>query len=253
LINNQTWALVDLPPERKVIRCGCIYKAKKNEHGAVYSLKSRLVAKGHSQKPGIDYNDTFAPVGDKVILRFVLSFFLYLGYELFQLDIDTAYVYGNLKETIYMIQPGSGRVCLLQKCLYGLKQSEREWYFRLSNFLKSIGFEIGPKEPCLLVKDEVLLFINVDDILVMSKTKQVYERFRDLLKTEFKIKELGKPKHILGVRVEFVENEISLSQRQYIEETRSVPQWSPIRLQESFRNLKMKNSILICTASSSEV
>ena len=70
-----------------------------------------------------------------------------------------------------------------------------------SNFLKSIGFEICPKEPCLLVKDEVLLFICVDDILVMSRTKHVYERFRDLLKTEFKIKELGKPKHALGVRV----------------------------------------------------
>jgi hypothetical protein len=63
----------------------------------------------------------------------------------------------------------------------------------------------------LLVQDEVLLFIYVDDILAMSRTKQVYERFRDLLKTEFKIKELEKPKHILGVRVEFVKNEISLS------------------------------------------
>ena len=58
------------------------------------------MAKGHSQKQGIDYNDTFAPVGDKVILRFVLSFVLHLGYELFQLDIDTAFLYRNLKETI---------------------------------------------------------------------------------------------------------------------------------------------------------
>jgi hypothetical protein len=154
-----------LPPERKAIRCVWIYKAKKNEHGAVYRLKSRLVAKGHSQKPGIEeYNDTFAPVRDKVILKYVLSFALLLGYELFQLDIDTAYLYGNLKDTIYMMKPegfdyGSDRGCLLQKCIYGLKQSGREWYFRLSNFLKSIGFEICPKEPCLLVKDEVLLFI----------------------------------------------------------------------------------------------
>jgi hypothetical protein len=104
LIYNQTWTLVDLPPERKAIRCDWIYKAKNNEHGAVYRLKSRLVAKRHSQKPGIDYHDTFAPVGDKVILRFVLSFALHLGYELYQLDIDTAYLCGNLKETIYMIR-----------------------------------------------------------------------------------------------------------------------------------------------------
>jgi len=70
----------------------------------------------------------------------------------------------------------------------------------------------------LLVKDEVLRFIFADEILVMSKTKKVYERFRDLLKTEFNIKELGKPKHMVGVRVEFLKNGISLSQRQYIEE-----------------------------------
>jgi hypothetical protein len=63
-----------------------------------------------------------------------------------------------------------------------------------------------------------MLFIYADIILVMSKTKHVYERLRHLLKTEFKIKELGKPKHILGVRVEFVKNEISLSQRQFIQE-----------------------------------
>jgi hypothetical protein len=79
-----------------------------------------------------------------------------------------------------MIQPkgfddGSGRVCLLNKSIHGMKKSKREWYFRLSYFLKSIEFEICPEEPCLMVKDEVLLFIYVDDILVMSKTKQVYE------------------------------------------------------------------------------
>jgi hypothetical protein len=124
---------------------------------------------------------------------------------------------------MYVIQPegfddGSGRVCLLQKCINGLKPSEREWYCRLSNCLISSGFEIYPKEPCLLVRDEVLLFIYVDDILLMSKTKQVYERFRDLLKTEFKIKELGRPKHILGVHVEFVKIWNSVSQRQFIEE-----------------------------------
>ena len=68
-----------------------------------------------------------------------------------------------------------------------------------------------------MLKDSVLLFIYVDDILDMSKTKQVYERFRDLLNVELKIKELGKPKHILGVRVEFVKNGISFSQRQLSE------------------------------------
>jgi hypothetical protein len=71
LTYNQTWTFVDLPSWRKAMRCGWIYKAKKNEHRAVYRLKSRLLAKGHSHKPEIDYGDTFVHVGDKVNLRFV--------------------------------------------------------------------------------------------------------------------------------------------------------------------------------------
>jgi hypothetical protein len=104
-VREELSSLINTKLGRKAIRCGCIYKAKKNEHGAVYRLRSRLVAKRHSHKPGIDFNDTFAPVGDKMILRFVISFCLHLGYELFQRDIDTAYLYGNLQETIYMIRP----------------------------------------------------------------------------------------------------------------------------------------------------
>jgi hypothetical protein len=97
-----------------------------------------------------------------------------------------------------MMQPegfddGSGRVSVLQKYIFGLKQSGREWHFQLSNFLKSTGFEICLKEPYLLVKHEFLLFIYVDDNLVISETKQDFERFRDMLKSECKIKELGKP------------------------------------------------------------
>jgi hypothetical protein len=125
------------------------------------------VAYGYFQKPGIHCNDTVAHVEQQLILRFVHTSALHLGYEFFQLDIDTSYLYGNLTETIYMIQPegfddGSGRMCPLQNCIYALKQSEREWYFRLSNFLKSIRFEICPKEPCLLVKDEVLLVLALE-------------------------------------------------------------------------------------------
>ena len=119
-----------------------------------------------------------------------------------------------------MIQPqgfadGSGRVCVLQKCIYGLNEVERKWNFQLSNLLKTIGFKIYAG---LLVQVAVLLLVHVDDILVISKTKHSYGIFRDLLKSEFKMKQLGKPKHILNVPVKFVKNEVLLSRRQCVEE-----------------------------------
>jgi len=119
------------------------------------------------------------------------------------------------------------------------------------------------KFPGSMLKHTVLLFIYDDDILYMSKTKQVYERFWDLLKTELKIKELGKPKHILGVSVEFVKNGISLSQRHFSEEivrtfsfrtgNKVHTPMEPHSTPKSVCNRKMKHSILIRTASSLEV
>ena len=109
------------------MRCGLAYKAKKNENGVVYRLKNRLVAKGHSQKPGIDYCDPFTSIEYKIILKFVLTFALHFWCELFQLDIDTAYLYGSMKETVYMIQQedfddGSSPVCVLENCMHGREE-----------------------------------------------------------------------------------------------------------------------------------
>jgi hypothetical protein len=104
-MNNQTWTLVDLPPGRKAIRCGWIYKAKKTNTELSTASKVAWWQKDIPKKPGIDNNDTFAPVGDKVILRFVLSFALHLRYELYQLDIDTAYLYGNLPQRKQGLHP----------------------------------------------------------------------------------------------------------------------------------------------------
>jgi hypothetical protein len=110
-------------------------------------------------------------------------------------------------------------VCLLRKCIYGLKQWGREWYFRLSSFLKSIGFEICPEEPCLLVKDEVLLFIYVDDILIMSKPSRFMEDFEICWRLNSRSKSSERPNtYWCPVCVHSLLSGISLSKCQYIEE-----------------------------------
>ena len=125
-VTNTLVSLKDLPKRANLklgwIQCQksiCLLEEKQYAVLGYTRLRKTNTELSIASKVAWWQNDTFAPVGDKVILRFVLSFALHLGYELYQLDIDTAYLYGNLKETTYMIQPegfddGSGRVCLLK-------------------------------------------------------------------------------------------------------------------------------------------
>jgi len=193
LIDNQTRILFDLPPRRKAVRCNGYTRLRSTN---TELSKSRMMRKGQSQKPGIDNNDTLEPSQDKMILKCVLTLALHIGYTVQTVIFDD----------------GSGRVCLLQKCIYGLKPSQKKWYFRLWILLKSVRFKSCPKKPCLLAKK---LFIYGDDIL---KNKACLPEISRSVEVEIKIKYLGKPKHILGVHMEFVSYGISLSQRQNIAE-----------------------------------
>jgi hypothetical protein len=127
--------------------CG---KTKRGENGEVVRNKSRLVAKGYSQKEEIDYEETFAPVTRLEAIRILLAFSVAKGFRLYQMDVKSAFLNGFLEEEVYVRQPPgfvsvefSHRVYKLRKALYGLKQAPRAWYGRLRGFLFSKGFEMG--------------------------------------------------------------------------------------------------------------
>ncbi len=139
LINNKTWSLTKLPLNRTAIKSRWIFKVKPGVKGSAPRYKAKLVAKGYSQRPGIDYEETFAPVTKQTTLRVVLSFVAAQDLEMRQLDIKTAFLYGDLSEEIYMKQPkgyvksgDEDLVCRLHKCLYGLKQASRVWNHHLT-------------------------------------------------------------------------------------------------------------------------
>ena len=147
--------------------------------GNVHTYKVRLVAKGFKQKHGIDYDETFSPVAMLKSIRILLAIAAYYDYEIWQMDVKTAFLNGNLVEDVYMTQPDgfvldgkSNMVCKLQRSIYGLKQASRSWNIRFDEAVKEFGFIQNEDEPCVYKKFSgsavAFLVLYVDDILLIG-------------------------------------------------------------------------------------
>ncbi|XP_077217964.1 uncharacterized protein LOC143852464 [Tasmannia lanceolata] len=148
MYSNKVWTLVDPPEGIKPIGCKWIFKRKKGPDGKVETYKARLVVKGYSQKAGIDYEKTFSPVAMLKSIRILLAISAHYDYKIWQMDVKTAFLNGNIREDIYIIQSegfeaaeeGSQRVRKLQMSIYGLKQTFRSWNLRFDQAVKEFGF-----------------------------------------------------------------------------------------------------------------
>ena len=126
LEKNSTWVLEDLPPEKKPISCKWVYRVTYNSDGSIQWFKARLAIWGDHEVEGFDYNETFAPVAKLINVRCFLSVAIAKGWDLHQLDVNNAFLHGDLKEEVYMTLPlgficnTPAKVCHLQKSLYGL-------------------------------------------------------------------------------------------------------------------------------------
>ncbi|GJZ99349.1 retrotransposon protein, putative, ty1-copia subclass [Tanacetum coccineum] len=213
LKKNHTWELVDQPPGQNLVSCKWLYKIKEGIRGVQKPrYKARLVARGFTQRAGIDYNEGFSPLVRHTSIRVILSLTACEDYELKQLDVKMAFLHGNLEETIYMRQPpgfeeGMGnKVCLLKKSLYGLKQSPRKWYKRFDVYMISNGFSRSSYDNCVYFKEfapgmYIYLLLYVDDMLIACKSKFEIEYTKGLLRKEFDMKELGPARKILGMEI----------------------------------------------------
>ncbi|GJW47123.1 retrotransposon protein, putative, ty1-copia subclass [Tanacetum coccineum] len=130
--DNQVWNLVDLPPNCKTIGSKWLIKKKTDMDGNIHIYKACLVAKGFTQTYGVDYEETFSPVADIKAIRILIAIAAYYDYEIWQMDVKTAFLNGRLNRDIYMVQPEGfvnlkhpRRVCKLQRSIYGLKQAFR--------------------------------------------------------------------------------------------------------------------------------
>ncbi|GJY78327.1 putative ribonuclease H-like domain-containing protein [Tanacetum coccineum] len=174
-INQQVWKLVPLPDGKHAIGTKWILKNKRDARGIVVRNKARLVAQGHRQEEGIDYDEVFAPVARIEAIRLFLAFASYMGFLVYQLDVKSAFLYGEIEEEVYVTQPKGfedpyfpKHVYRVVKALYGLHQAPRAWYGRLSAFL----LQHIPKSQDKYVKDMLTKF-DMESVRTANTTSMI--------------------------------------------------------------------------------
>jgi hypothetical protein len=209
---NQVWTFVDPPSDRKAVECKWIFKKKTDADGNVTIYKARLVTKGFRQVQGVDYDETFSPVAMFKSIRILLAIVAFHDYEIWQMDIKTAFLNGNIDEELYMMQPegfvdpkDADKVCKLQRSIYGLKQASRSWNLCFDQVIKSFGFVTNCYEACIYKKvsgsSVTFLVLYVDDILIIGNDIGMLNDVKSYLNKCFSMKDLGESAYILGIKI----------------------------------------------------
>nr|GEV22010.1 putative ribonuclease H-like domain-containing protein [Tanacetum cinerariifolium] len=199
---QKVWVLVDLPDGKRAIGTKWVFKNKKDERGIVIRNKARLVAQGHTQKEGINYEEVFAPVARIEAIRLFLAYASFMRFMVYQMDVKSAFLYETIEEEVYVCQPPGfedldypDKVYKVVKALYGLHQARRAWYETLANYLLKNGFQRGKIDHTLFIKrqkgDILLVQIYVDDIIFGSTNKDLCKDFEKLMKDKFQMSSMG--------------------------------------------------------------
>ncbi|KAL4586016.1 hypothetical protein LXL04_010646 [Taraxacum kok-saghyz] len=225
LEDNDTWTLEDLPAGKRAIGSKWVYKVKYKPSGEVERYKARLVAKGFTQMEGVDFHDTFAPVAKLVTVRTLLAVATKKDWIIHQLDVNNAFLHGDLHEEVYMKIPegfskeGDTRVCRLRKSLYGLRQASRNWYQKFTMSLTRMGFVQSHADASLFIFNKggvfVTALIYVDDVIKAGNDLSKIEHTKQHIDQQFSIKDLGTLKYFLGIEVARTAEGLVLSQRKY--------------------------------------
>nr|GEZ49969.1 retrovirus-related Pol polyprotein from transposon TNT 1-94 [Tanacetum cinerariifolium] len=222
----EVWEVIPRPDKVMVITLKWIYKVKLDELGCILKNKARLVARGYRQEEGIDFEESFAPVARLEAIRIFLAFATQKNTVVYQMDVKTVFLNGNLREEIYVSQPDGfvdpdnpNHVYKLKKALYELKQAPRAWYDMLSSFLISQDFSKGSLDITLFIRrngnDLLLVQIYVDDIIFAASTPELCDIFAKIMFSKFKMLMMGKISFFLGLQISQSPRGIFINQSKY--------------------------------------
>ena len=222
----------DVPRGQRPLKGKLVCKCKRDDSGNVVRYKVRYVAKGYTQRYGVDYEKTTAPTARLESFRSLLHLGACLDWEIEQYDIKTAFLHGVLpeSETMFMEQPpgfeAPGKedwVMRLMKSIYGMKQASRVWNQTFDKAVQSWGFTRVPCEWCVYhrrsTEGTIIFAVHVDDIISIASSVAENDRFKAELNSKWKISDLGPVKFALGIAVarDRANHTISLSQTALID------------------------------------
>ncbi|KAL0403952.1 UNVERIFIED_CONTAM: Retrovirus-related Pol polyprotein from transposon TNT 1-94 [Sesamum radiatum] len=210
--SNKVWTLVDLPKGVKPVGCKWVYKRKLGADGEVTIFKAKLVAKGYTQRPGVDFEETYSPLAMAKSIRIIFAIAAWYDYEIWQMDVKTTFLNGFVEEEIYMDQPEGftsvgeeQKVFHLQRSIYGLKQASRSWNIHFDEVIRGYDFIKNDFDPCVYKKvsgsSVAFLVLYVDDILLIGNDVKMLGDTKAWLSTQFSMKDLGEASYILGIKI----------------------------------------------------
>nr|GEZ32574.1 zinc finger, CCHC-type [Tanacetum cinerariifolium] len=203
IMENNTWVLSDLPPGCKPL--------------------------GFRQKEGIDYFDTYAPVAHTTTIRLLLGLAAIQNLVIYQMDVKTTFLNGDLDEEVYMKQPegfvmpiNEHEVCKLVKSLYGLKQAPKKWHQKFDEVVLSSGFHLNQSDKCVYSKFNdfdkgVIICLYVDDMLMFGTDQNQVDKTKKFLSSRFSMIDIGQADVILCIKIKHENKEIVITQSHYIE------------------------------------
>ncbi|GKD10458.1 retrovirus-related pol polyprotein from transposon TNT 1-94, partial [Tanacetum coccineum] len=203
-----------------------VFKNKKDKRVIMIRNKTRLVAQGYTQEEGIDYDEVFAPVTGIEAIRLFLPYASFKDFVVYQMDVKSAFLYGKIKEEVYVCQPPGfedpdflDRVYKVEKALYGLHPASRAWYETLSTYLLDNEFQRGKIDKILFIKrhkgDILLVQVYVDDIILGSIKNELCNALEKLMHEKFQMSTMGELTFFLGLQVQQKKDGIFISQDKY--------------------------------------
>jgi hypothetical protein len=225
IIKNNVWEIVPRPKSKDAVSSKWLFKIKNVVDGSIEKYKERFVVRGHSQKEGIDYEETFSLVSRYTSIRTIIALATKMKWKCHQIDVKTTFLNGVIEEEVYIektqrfeVEDRKTHVCKLNKALYRLKQAPGAWYGRIDGFLMSLGFTKSKVDSNLYFKvmnDESVIFLLYVDDLLLTGEENLITKCNKKLTLEFEMKYLGLMHYFLGLEVWKIPKRIFLNQGKY--------------------------------------